>query len=142
MALSMNKFIIFDNGGKTLDRFTIINKETGDVYGCGENSEAPNGVGQFHGSCVDHRIIMSGAGWRQKLPGKSVIKAEVDNYINNAKLDPDWMGNEVIFNSLPANVRQYISHLDSPIQVKGHSESNIVYMSGISEGASSGSGTR
>src|SRR5450756_574337 len=98
MAFGMNKFIIFDNGGKTLDRFTIINKETGDVLGCGENPDAPNGAGKFYGSCIDHRIVMAGAGWRQKLPGKSVIKAEVDNYINNAKLDPDWMGYEVDFN--------------------------------------------
>ena len=112
----MYKFIIFDNGGKTLDRYTIINKETGDVYGCGENPDAPNGAGKFHGCCVDHRIVMSGAGWRQKLPGKSVIRAEVDNYINNAKLNPDWMGEEVNFNSLPANVRQYISRLDPDVR--------------------------
>lgn len=138
----MNKFIIFDNGGKTLDRFTIINKETGDVFGCGDNPDAPNGAGKSYGSCVNHRIVMSGAGWRQKLPGKSVIKAEVDNYINNAKLDPDWMGKEVDLNSLPGNVRQYISRLDPHIQAGDHSEANIVYMSGISENVSSGSGPR
>jgi len=138
----MNNFVIFDNGGRTLDRFTIINKETGDVYGCSENPDAPNGAGKFYGSCVEHRIVMSGAGWRQKLPGKSVIKAEVDNYINNAKLDPDWMGKEVDFNSLPANVRQYISHLDPHIRAEEYSEANIVFMSRATENVSSGSGTR
>jgi hypothetical protein len=138
----MNTFIVFDNGGKTIDRFTIINKETGDVFGSGENPDTPNGAGKFYGNCADHRIVMYGAGWRQKLPGKKVIKAEVDNYINNAKLDPDWMGNEVDFNSLPVYVRQYISRLDPHIRAGDYSEANIVYMSGIPENASSGSGTR
>jgi hypothetical protein len=113
----MNKFIIFDNEGKTPDRYTIINKETGDVFGSDENPDSPNGAGKFHGNCADHRIIMNGTGWRRKLPGKKVIKAEVDNYINNAKLDSDWLGNEVDFNSLPVNVRQYISRLDIPAKL-------------------------
>src|SRR5258708_3286952 len=95
IADSMNKFIIFDNGGKTLDRFTIINKETGDVFGSSENPDDTNGAGKFYGNCADNRITMYGAGWRQKLPGKKVIKAEVDNYVNNAKLDPNWIGNEI-----------------------------------------------
>ncbi len=37
-------FIVFDNGGKTLDRYTIINKETGDIFGSCENPDGPNGV--------------------------------------------------------------------------------------------------
>ena len=60
---------------------------------------------------------MDGTGWRRKLPGKKVIKAEVDSYINNAKLDSEWLGDEVDFNSLPVNVRQYISRLDIPAKL-------------------------
>jgi hypothetical protein len=136
----MKTFIIFDNGGKTSDRFTIINKETGDVFGCGENPETPNGAGKYCGNCTDHLIVIYGAGWRQRLPGKKVIKAEVDNYLNNAKLDPDWMGNEVDFISLPVNVRQYISHLDTHSRVEDLSKVNVIYMARASENLSSGSG--
>jgi hypothetical protein len=109
----MKTFVIFDNGGKTLDRFTVIDKETGDVFGCSENPDAPNGLGEFCGNCAGHLIVLYGTRWRQRFPGKRAIKAEVDNYVNNAKLDPDWIGSQVDFDSLPANVRQYISRLDS-----------------------------
>jgi hypothetical protein len=136
----MDTFIIFDNGGKTLDRFTIINKETGDVFGIGKNSDTPNGAGKFCGNCVDHRIAMYGSGWSQKPLAKRVIKEEVENYINNAKLDPDWMGIEVNLNNLPANVQQYISHLALHIQSEGCPDANVVYMPKTSEIVSSSSG--
>jgi hypothetical protein len=138
----MKTFIIFDNGEKTLDRFTIINKETGDIFGCSENPDAPDGAGKFIGNCVDHRIIMYRAGWRQRLPGKNVIRAEVDNYINNARLDPGWIGSEMDLKSLPANVLQYISRLDPHNRAGGNTEGSIVYMSKASENVSSNSGAR
>ena len=91
----MKTFIIFDNGGATPDRYTIINKETGDVFGAREYRDALHGTGKFIGNCADHRIAMYGAGWRQRLPIKKIIKEEVDNYINNARLNPEWIGKEV-----------------------------------------------
>jgi hypothetical protein len=121
----MNTFIIFDNGGKTPDRFTIINRETGDVFGAGEDPAAPNGVGKYCGNCIDHLIILHGAGWRQKLPPKKSIRAEADNYINNARLDPDWIGREITLNGLPENVRHFISHLD--LRTRAGSDSKDVY---------------
>lgn len=138
----MNTFIIFDNGGKTTDRFTIINRETGDVFGASENPVAPNGVGEYCGNCIDHLIILHGAGWRQKLPPKKVIRASADNYINNAKLEPDWIGREIALNSLPENVRQFISHLDLRSRAGGGSKDNVVYMASTSETTPSGSGSR
>ena len=69
-------FIIFDNGGLTPDRFTIINRETGDVFGGGENPNALNWTATFIGNCADHHVALRGAGWRQKLPTKKIIKAE------------------------------------------------------------------
>ena len=107
----MKKFIIFDNGGKTIDRFTIINKETGDIFGCGDNPNAPGCAGELIGNCVSHRIVVYGAGWRQRLPGKNIIKEEVDNYVNNARLDPDWLGRQVDLINLPMNVKHFISRL-------------------------------
>ena len=125
----MNTFIIFDNGGKTPDRFTIINRETGDVFGASENPAAPNGVGKYCGNCIDHLIILYGAGWRQKLPPKKVIRASADNYINNARLDPDLIGREIALNNLPENVRQFISHLDLRSRAGGDSKDFVAFSS-------------
>jgi hypothetical protein len=133
----MNPFIIFDNGGKTLDRFTIINRETGDVFGSSEKPDEPGGIGKYCGNCADLRIVMYGAGWRQKIPARKVIKEEVDNYINNAKLDENWIGCEVDLNSLPVNVRQYILRLDPQSRIGENSKANVVYMAASSDNLSS-----
>ena len=113
----MKKFIIFDNGGQTVDRFTIINKETGDIFGCSDTPNAPGCAGGLIGNCV----------------------SEVDNYINNARLDPDWLGREVDLINLPMNVKHFISRLTPDTPAGNSSKVNIVYMSPGSETASSGS---
>jgi hypothetical protein len=140
----MNTFVIFDNGGITVDRYTIINHETGDVYAAGENPDAPIGMGKFCGNCADHRIVMYGAGWRQKLPGKKVIRTEVDNYINNARLDPEWLGKEVKCIQLPMPVQRYISNLNH--YSHGHeasfSPASIVYIPGDVKNVLSGEAKR
>ena len=107
----MKKYIIFDNGGRTPDRYTIINKETGDVFSAGDGLHDVNGTGKFCGNCAEHRIVMYGAGWRQRSPGKKMVQTETENYINNARLNPDWLGLEVGLMSLPENVRSYIETL-------------------------------
>jgi hypothetical protein len=138
----MNPFIIFDNGGKTLDRFTIINSNTGDVFGTSEKPDEPGGIGKNWGNCADFHIVLQGAGWRQKLPARKVIKELVDNYINNARMDPDWIGSEVDFDSLPASLRQYILRIDPHIRVGENSNANVFYMATSPDHLSSGSGTR
>src|SRR6185437_3734482 len=108
----MKNYIVFDNGGITVDRFTIINLETADVFGASERPCEPDGIGKWIGNLTDHRTILYGGGWRQRLPPKKVIQTEVDNYVNNAKLDPGWLGTEVAGVDLPERVRQYIEELN------------------------------
>jgi hypothetical protein len=108
----MKNYIIFDNGGKTIDRYTIINMETADVFGASENPRDPNGLGRWIGNIADHRTVLFGAGWRQRLPAKKVIQAEVENYVNNAKLDPEWLGKLAESKDLPEVLRSYIEELD------------------------------
>ena len=129
----MKTFIIFDNCGKTFDRFTIINKETGDVFGCSDNPDAPGGGGVLIGNCAGHRIVMYGTGWRQRLPGANVIQEEVNNYINNARLDPSWLGKEVDLNYLPMNVKHYVCRLACTEHETKYSKTNVVYMSSAPE---------
>jgi hypothetical protein len=135
----MKNFVIFDNGGKTLDRFTIVNRETGDVFGASESPDAPNGVGKFCGNCSDHLIVLYGTGWRQKRRLKKEIRAEAENYINNAKLDPAWLGKEEKFDDLPEHVQIYISHLDPVRPFGDYSKATVVYMSKGSDDIISGS---
>jgi hypothetical protein len=108
----MKNYIVFDNGGKTADRYTIINVETADVFGASANPHDADGLGRWIGNLADHRTVLFGAGWRQRLPAKKIIQAEVDNYVNNAKLDPEWLGNEVPAKDLPDTLRVYIEELD------------------------------
>ena len=106
----MKNYIVFDNGGKTADRFTIINMETADVFGASENPCEPDGICRWVGNIADHKTVLYGAGWRQRMPPKKVIEAEVENYVNNAKLNPEWLGIEL--KNIPAPVQQYIDQLD------------------------------
>jgi hypothetical protein len=111
--IKMKNYMIFDNGGKTTDRFTIIRVETGDVFGASEHPSEPGGVGRWCGNIIEHKIVLYGAGWRQRLPQKKIIEAEIENYVNNARLDPEWLGREIELQSLPEAVQNYIADLDS-----------------------------
>ena len=122
-------FIIFDNGGLTADRFTIINRETGDVFGGCENPNALNWTAKFIGNCAEHRVVLRGAGWRQGWPAKKTIKTEIENYVNNARLDPHWIGREVEFAALPENIRRFIAGLNVVSPVEASLDANVVYMS-------------
>ncbi len=127
----MNMFAIFDNGGLTPDRFTLINQETGDVFGTSEDPNAQNWTAKYIGNCADHRVVLRGAGWRQGLLTKKIIRTETENYVNNARLDPDWIGRELDFAALPENIRRFIAGLSvtSRAGEGAPSEANVVYMS-------------
>ncbi len=45
----MNNIEIFDNGGKTADRYTLINGD-GDVFGFDDHPFHPQGFGQYCGN--------------------------------------------------------------------------------------------
>jgi hypothetical protein len=121
----MNTYIVFDNGGKTIDRFTVINTKTADVFGVSEDPGSPDGIGRHCGNCAEHRIVLYGSGWRQRMPAKKILEAEAENYINNARLDPDWLGHEIAFMSLPAIVRAYIDDLDDETDPGQYSQAKI-----------------
>jgi hypothetical protein len=109
----MKNYMIFDNRGKTTDRFTIIKVETGDVFGASEQPAEAGGVGRWCGNIIEHKIVLYGAGWRQRLPSKKIIEAEIENYVNNARLDPEWLGREVELESLPEAVQNFIADLSN-----------------------------
>ena len=125
---SKDMFIIFDHSSIRPERFTIVNGETGDVFGASENPHALNWTARFIGNCADHRVVLRGAGWRQGLPSKRIIKTEIEHYVNNARLNPDWLGREIDFAALPENIRRYIACLTVASPAAAPTEANVVYM--------------
>jgi hypothetical protein len=73
--------------------------------------------------------MLRGAGWRQGVPAKKIIQTEIENYVNNAKLDPDWIGRELDFAALPENIRRFIAGLNAVSPAGELAEANVVYMS-------------
>ncbi|HEV3325762.1 MAG TPA: hypothetical protein VG052_09150 [Puia sp.] len=49
--------------------------------------------------------------------------------MNNAKLDPDWIGRELDFAALPENIRRFIAGLNAVSPAGELAEANVVYMS-------------
>ncbi|HTS45593.1 MAG TPA: hypothetical protein VMH01_14440 [Puia sp.] len=109
----METFIVFDNGGKTFDRYTILNKETGDIYASSIDPFASDGFTKFLENCAKQEATFYGMGWREKSPSKKIIKSEVDHIIINAKLNPEWIGEPVEFAVLPENVRKFLDQLNT-----------------------------
>ncbi|HLX94017.1 MAG TPA: hypothetical protein VKR32_20175 [Puia sp.] len=107
-----NKIIVFDNEGRTSDRLTVINRETGDVFAVGLN---PNGVAtncKFCGNCADHRITLYGSGWRQMPLTRRIIETETESYVCNAQLNPGWLGKELLQVQWPLNLSEIIENQD------------------------------
>lgn len=49
--------LVYDNGGETFDRYTIVDMNTGEVYSMSENATSPDGINQYAGTIgqeLDH----------------------------------------------------------------------------------------
>lgn len=103
---------IFDNGGATADRFTIVNTKTGDILGASENPFHPMGIGQHCGNLVDNIMFHKfGAGWRRghkEATLKRIEREEIKNYLTEAKTNPEWLGAEIDFEKAPEDVKKFI----------------------------------
>ena len=96
-----SEIFVFDNKGKTIDRFTIVFKEpfTGSLYGCSENPFHPLGFGQYCGD-IDPAEL------------NEFSYENVNEYITEARLKPSWLGKEIKrFSTLPVEVQKYIKQL-------------------------------
>ena len=100
------KFYAFDNGGATLDRYTIVNHE-GDMLGLSDEPTMPQGFSQFAGNCVDNYMNISfGYAWRRQCDVKKIIKHELPRIIQEFKQDGN-IGKLVDFDSLPDNIKTH-----------------------------------
>ena len=73
--INRRNITVFDNEGKTFDRYTILNRKTGDVYGSSINPTHPQGFGLFNFNVADeYWIVAYGYSWRKNCDVKKCIK--------------------------------------------------------------------
>lgn len=102
------ELLVYDNGGETADRYTILNILTGDYWGASENPYHPQGFGQYCGNTAsDYWLNAYGAGWRQRISEKMAIRKAVENFKNEAQNNPAWVGKLVQYSDLPEMVQMY-----------------------------------
>ena len=109
-----NKFICLDNGGETFDRYTIIERKTGDIIGSSDIPFNPLGFGQFCGNVADNYWFTAyGYQWRKgcnkRLLNKR-IKYAVDLFLS----DCGNVGKRVEFETLPVDVQKFANQAFTP----------------------------
>ena len=111
------KAIIFDNGGKTLDRYTIILSD-GETFGASNDPFAPNGFGQNCGNMAwDYFTKSVGANFMHRIEDEDpkhynrLIRAKTREIISEARNNPSWLGKEVNKTELPQPVQNYIKQI-------------------------------
>lgn len=103
----MKKIIVFDNNGETFDRYTILDKSTGEMYGASENPFHPQGFGQYCGNVADNYWFHAyGASWRKHCDVKKCERFAIRKFIN------EFEGNNIVdISTLPDAVKQYIKQV-------------------------------
>jgi len=108
----MTNYIAYDNEGRTSDRYTIVDRESGNVFAaCEPTSESAITV-RYCGNCADHRTVLYGTGWRQKPLTRKIISGETGNYVRNAQLNPAWLGKELSRQDWSATLQDCVDQLN------------------------------
>ncbi len=105
---SIRNVWVFDNTN-TLDRYTII-LNNGDLLSASANPFYPTGIGMHNGNLVDNIMYVKfGVGWRKTCNVKAVVSSEVQEYLNQARNNNEWIGKEIIeFGELSDDVQKFI----------------------------------
>jgi len=105
-----SKFICLDNGGETFDRYTIIERATGDMIGASEQPFNPLGFGQFCGNVADNYWFNAfGTGWRNGC-NKVILNKRIKYAVDLFLADCGNVGKPVEFDTLPADVQKFAKH--------------------------------
>lgn len=104
--------VIFDNGGRSVDRYTAVDCKTGDVVGFNERPFHPTyGFGQYCGNVTDRMNITYGYSWREHFSEKKILKLELKHYINEAKNNPEWLGKEIKLIDLSVDAQKFLNQV-------------------------------
>lgn len=117
----MKNIIVFDNGGETFDRFTIIDRKSGDMIGSSENPFHPQGFGQYCGNPAHTFFAQTiGAGYISRLSHEDpkhyakIIRLKTAEIIKEFTRERH-IGNVVEFATLPEDVQQFIKQSFEPV---------------------------
>jgi hypothetical protein len=103
-----NSIVVLDNNGESFDRYTIINRKTGDVWGASENPSHPQGFGSYNHNIADsYWSTAYGSAWRKRINEKMAIKCAVRNYL----IDTTNIGARVSLKTLPKEVLTFIDYI-------------------------------
>ncbi len=119
----MRNLIVFDNGGETFDRFTILDKVSGDMIGASCEPFHPQGFGQHCGNPAHSFFCTTiGAGYmsnlRERDPNhyKRIIKRKTAEIVEEFKAEGN-LGKIIEFNTLPEPVKQFAKQSFEPATV-------------------------
>ena len=117
----MKNIIVFDNGGETFDRFTIINLLDGEMIGSSERPFAPNGFGQHCGNPAWNYFSKTiGVEYVRNLSIKDpnhykrIIKRKTAEIVEEFKQDGN-IGKLIDFDTLPKDVQQFAKQSFEPV---------------------------
>lgn len=113
----MKRLVIFDNGGETFDRFSILDLKTGEMWGASENPFSPLGFGQNCG-CPAHTYFGQtvGIGWISRLRSEDpkhynrIIKSKTKEIAQEFKTEGN-IGKVIDYSTLPEPVQQYCKQI-------------------------------
>lgn len=108
--------VVFDNSKEPEGRYTILNKETGDVFSVAEYPKQDAVAGQLSHNVTDRQNITFGYGWKKGHDEKGlrgILMYEEDNWINEMT-DNGEIGEKVKdLNLLPEAIKEYIKKIQS-----------------------------
>mgnify|MGYP003405273137 FL=1 len=103
---SILNLVVLDNGGETFDRYTIIDRSTGDMVGASNELYIPTGFGQHCGNVAhNYWVTAYGHGW-DRVDAKTLrkrVKYAVDLFLS----DCSNVGEPLPFKELPENVQRF-----------------------------------
>jgi hypothetical protein len=109
----MKNIVVFDNGGETFDRFTIINKSNGEMIGASEQPFHPQGFGQYCGNIAwDYFTKTVGANYLRRMETedpkhyKKIMALKTKEIIKEFTNEGD-IGKVIDFNTLPDDVKHF-----------------------------------
>jgi hypothetical protein len=108
MKINKKRFWIFDNEGKTFDRYTII-LQNGDILGASFNPFDPQGFGQYCSNCINDFLLKKYKDYYVQISKKEKNKI-VNNFIKEAQKNPDLLGKEITeISDLPNEIVKFIT---------------------------------
>ena len=103
---SILNLVVLDNGGETFDRYTIIDRSTGDMVGASNEPYIPTGFGQYCGNVAhNYWVTAYGHGWDRT--DEKTVQKRVKYAVKQFLADCSNVGEPIPFKELPETVQKF-----------------------------------